>query len=331
MLVEERDGKLVRIADRNGHVWAKLAWIGDELDRLDVPGACVRGARIDDPLLGAAHGVGDTTMSALEWLRPTEIPTIAAPARLAPGAGGAILNVIAMLAQRAHIPALRYAGPYPTHALWQALRRSFRTAGSEEAFVAGAVERMARLAREPIPIEFVPAAHERLAIERGHVELRAGVERVVIDGIAYDRDGSPARLIEDRCEVWFGDAPWSRVATLELDGSLHDGPHPVRACTSDVVGKPFPPPLVAAIAELVAEAVSAPLGAGARELLLSRPLVWADLGARAATVGDRVAVHAALWERISPLGLGRLALALAEALVPAVSRHVANELATAVT
>jgi hypothetical protein len=27
-------------------------------------------------------------------------------------------------------------------------------------------------------------------------------------------------------------------------------------------------------------------------------------------------VHAALWERIGPLGLGRLALALAEALAP---------------
>ena len=143
---------------------------------------------------------------------------------------------------------------------------------------------------------------------------------------AYERGGSPARLVDDRCEVWFGDAVWSRVASLELDGSLHDGPHPVRACTSDVVGKPFPPPLTAAIAELVAEAVPAPLGAGARELLTSRPLVWADLGARAATVGDQGAVHAALWERIAPLGLGRLALALAEALVPVVTRHVASEL-----
>ena len=165
MLVEERDGKLVRIADRNGHVWAKLAWSGDELDQLDVPGACVRGARVEDALLGAAHQVGDTTMSALDWLRPTEIPTISAPARLAPGAGGAILNVIAMLAQRAQIPALRYAGPYPTHALWQSLLRSFRTTGHEDAFLARAVERMTARARiHPVDFFQRPLA----ARDRGH-------------------------------------------------------------------------------------------------------------------------------------------------------------------
>jgi hypothetical protein len=33
-------------------------------------------------------------------------------------------------------------------------------------------------------------------------------------------------------------------------------------------------------------------------------------------------VHAALWDRIAPLGLGRLALALAEALAPVIAAEV---------
>ena len=43
---------------------------------------------------------------------------LAEPARLPLGAGGAVLNVIALLARHAGIAALRYAGPYPTAALW---------------------------------------------------------------------------------------------------------------------------------------------------------------------------------------------------------------------
>src|SRR5678815_74463 len=101
----------------------ELFWDADRLVRLVVPGATVDGAVIDDPLLGRAHaisrdGVGLTTMSALDWARPTEIPTVAAPGALPPGVGGAILNVIAELARQAGITELRYGGPYPTPALW---------------------------------------------------------------------------------------------------------------------------------------------------------------------------------------------------------------------
>lgn len=328
MLIEERDGRIVRIVDRTGHVWANLTWDGDRLARLEVPGACLLGELITDPLLGPAHAIENTTISAIDWLRPTEIPTLAAPGQLTPGAGGALLNTLAILAARARVPALRYAGPYPTHALWKSLARSFRSTGTEAAFVEHTVARMATLSREPIPIDFIPAPHDRVAIPHGHVELRAELERVTLDGVAYDVGGSPARLVENRCEIWFGDVRWSYVASLDPDGTLIDGPHPIRPCTSDVVGKTFPPALVAAIAELVADAVPAPLGAAARDLILARSVRWEDLGARAATVGDQLAVHAAMWEQIGPLGLGRLALALAEALVPIVTTRVAADVAT---
>lgn len=340
---EEEAGRLTAIVDRTGHAWARLTWDGDRLAELRVPdlgpgeparggpAAIVDGAVVRDPLLGDAHviraGATTTAMSALDWRRPTEIPTLAAPGRLPPGAGAALIDLIAVLAARAGVPALRYAGPYPTPALWRSLARAFRTAGTEAAFTADLIPRAARLARDPIPIDFVPAPCERVAIAGGHVELRDGVERVVLGGVAYAPGGSPARLIRDgdrtRVEIWFGDGPYAHVATLGPDGDPVSGPHPIPPCESRVLGAEFPPPLVGALAELVAEAVPAPLAADARAWIAARPMVWADLGARAAEARpDELRVHAALWERIGPLGLGRLALALAEALAPVATASI---------
>lgn len=330
---EDGAGRLVRVIDRTGAVHAELSWTGssDQLDRLVVASAVVHGAVVEHPLLGPAHAVGDTAMTALAWARPTEIPAIAEPGRLPPGAGGAILNTIAILARRAGVTALRYAGPYPTSALWRTLARSFRCAAGEAAFTAGGLDRALRVARDPIAIDFQPAPHERIAIAGGFVELRDRIERAVIDGIPYEPGGSPARLSspdgsegrpEDNrhCEIWFGDAPYARVATLAPDGSLLAGPHAIPPCESPVIGRAFPRALRAAIAELVAEAVPAPLAEAARALCAEQAMCWADLGARAAREQpDGFAVHAALWDRIAPLGLGRLALALAEALAPAVT------------
>ncbi|MGN6107405.1 MAG: hypothetical protein ACTHU0_20010, partial [Kofleriaceae bacterium] len=271
---ELSDGRLMRIVDRTGQPWAELAWTGDALARLVVPGATLHGATHDDPLVGRAHAIESptgalaTAASALDWAHPTEIPTVAAPGRLAPGAGGAILNAIAVLAARAGVTALHYAGPYPTPALWRTLARSFATAATEEAFTTELVGRAARLARDPIAIAFAPAPHERIAIPGGFVELRERLERVVLEGVTYEPEGSPARLVEldagFAAELWFGDAPWARVARLDATGALVDGPHPLPACTSEVVGKPFPPALVGALAELVADAVPPPLAGAAR-------------------------------------------------------------------
>lgn len=325
----------MRIVDRSGHEWAHVAWDGETFAGLTVPGARVHAEVTHDPIAGDAHVIDSagacTAMSAIDWARPTRIPTVANPGALAPGAGGAILNAIAVLAARAGVPALRYAGPYPTNALWSALARSFRTTASEHAFTQDFVERAARLARDEIAIDFQPAPHERLAIiagaARGHVELRDGVERAVIDGVAYERDGSPARLVRDgdtaRAEVWFGDALYAHVATFAPDGNTVDGPHAVPPSTSTVLGQEFPPALASAIGELVAQVVAAPLADDVRRYLATRPIVWADLGARAAhATGDAIELHAALWDRIGPLGLGRLALALAEALAPVATQAV---------
>lgn len=317
--------RLAAITDRTGHTWAELTWDGDELAALRVPGAIVHAASLEHPVLGRVapitteHGAPLTVMSALDWAHPTQIPAIAEPGRLPLGAGGVILDVLARLAPGA----LRYAGPWPTSALYQSLLRSFSTAATEAEFTAGAIERALRGARDELPFAFLPAPHERVAIERGHVELRDGLERAVIDGVGYARDGGVTRLVGDRAEVWFGDTRWAEVATFAADGRLLAGPHELPACTTDAVGKAFPPALREAIAELVAEAVAAPVATAARAAVIRGPIAWADLGARAARrTSDGFAVHAALWERLAPSGLARVALAIAEALVPVVTLAV---------
>lgn len=342
---------LARVVDRTGYFWADLEWEGDRLRSLAVPGAVVRGARIPDPLFGEAHPIetatGDrlTTISVIDWARPTEIPAIADPAKLPPGTGGAIMNALALLAEQSEVRALRYAGPYPTSALWKTLARSFQAYGDEAVFTRELVARMATLARDPIAIDFLPAPHERLKIPGGHVELRAApggsggeltVERVTLDGITYERGGSPARVVAidagtggSRCELWFGDARYAVVAKLLPDGSLREQ-FPLPACEADVIGKPFPAPLTAALGELIAELVPAPLAPHVPAWLAARTVVWADLGARAARVRDElVEVHGALWRHVAPHGLGRLALALAEALAPVINAALVTEAARA--
>jgi hypothetical protein len=341
---EIEDGRLTRVVDRTGFEWAWLAWFGDELASLDVPRACVLGEVSRDELLGDAHdvlGEGEppvllTRMSAIDWVRPTEIPAIAAPGKLPAGSGVTIMNTIALLAKHAGVPALRYAGPYPTSALWRTLARSFRCTATEEQFTADLVGRMARLARDSIAIDFVPAPFEQVAIGRdvrdnsvrGWIELRDGVQRVVLDGVTYEPGGSPARLVDNRAEIWFGDTHYATVAMVSEDGLL-DRPRPIPACTSDVVGKQFPPYLVEAIAELLGDFVPAPLAADARAFLAGRAVFWADLGARVAAIADdRILVHAAIWQHVLPHGRQRLVLALVEALVPVVTQAVVARIAT---
>jgi hypothetical protein len=273
-------------------------------------------------LLGEAHPIEHagrviTYVSVIDWDHPTQIPAIAEPGALPANTGGALMNE---LARRATQP-LRYAGPYPTPALYRTLVRSFRTIADEATFTKDLVRRAATLARDEIAVDFTPAPHERVANAHGHVELRDGLERCVIDGVAYERGGI-ARIEGRHAEVWFGDEPWARVATFDAGGHLVDGPHAIPSPATDVIGKPFPPALTHALAALVGELV--PLG-----LPVELPrVIWADLGARAAraTPDGGYEVHAALWERLAPHGMARLALALAEALAPVVTMKLAANL-----
>src|SRR5439155_13627907 len=139
---------------------------------------------------------------------------------------------------------------------------------AEDDFTADLLGRMARISRDPIAIDFIPHPHVRVQSAHGFAEVRDGVERAVIDGIAFDRDGTPPRLVDDgdhvHAEWQFVDGkPWTRLATLSSRGELVAGPFPIPASDSKLLGVEFTPPLRTALARVLERAVPPPLARAA--------------------------------------------------------------------
>lgn len=306
--------------------------------RLSLPGVLaapvrIGPARADHPVLGPAQPilVGDRELArvaAVDWRHPSRIPAIDAPGRLPPGLGTALLNVLA-LGARAAARTLRYVGPYPTAALWASLRECFRPvllpgedeASAEARFVDGALERALSGDSREVAVDLAPAPFERVVVApRVVVHLRDGLERAYVGGQAWGRGGA-RRLVVDgdavRAVLWLGDRPWAEVAAFGLDGALRDGPRPLPPVRSAVMGQAFPPPLAAALGELLADGEPPLLAAAMMEALRETPVVWGDPGADAArALGGALVVHAGIWDHLGAAGPGALLGALAAALGP---------------
>ena len=183
-------GRRVRERDRHGHELARLEWRED--------GALARASvRIPDgswltieprATADAPWGPSDrlwhrgtalTVFAAVDYARIASIPPLAEPARLPPGGGTAVLNLIASLAADQGGPRLFYRGPYPSEQLFLALLESFRYEGGEG---------------DPLPafmgadLAWIPAPHERLVADGGiWIQMRDGIEKVVWEGRPYYR------------------------------------------------------------------------------------------------------------------------------------------------
>jgi hypothetical protein len=149
-----------------------------------------------------------------------------------------------------------------------------------------------------------------------------------VEGPNTGRDASGLDISSRvRAQIRFGDTPYADVATFDMRGAIVDGPHPIPPSTSQVLGRVFPAALVIALAELIADVVPGPIAEDAKRFLTSKVVRWDDLGARAAMTRDGdILVHAAIWDRIAPLGFPRLALALAEAIGPVVTIALVAEI-----
>jgi len=260
-----------------------------------VAGLVVHKDAVSHPLLGRAHviehaGRPITAMSEIDWDAPREIPAIAEPRALPPGSGAQLLNDIAERAQRAGVQSLRYAGPYPTHALFASLLRSFRTQGTVEEFTKNALDRAVRVARDEVPIDFVPAPFTR----QGDVDVRDGkVDRVRIGGVTYDTEEQPfslARLVDGTALLTVG-VPIARIATL--DGLTVVDVQPVPPFQTAANGTELPQALRDELAD-VGDLVPAPLVDDVATAIRSRPTRWEDLGWRASTAtsnDDGFALH----------------------------------------
>jgi hypothetical protein len=233
----------------------------------------------------AATGTALTVFESPDYLHLERIPTLAEPARLPPGAGAVVLNLIAALAADQRRATLAYRGPYPGEQLFLTLLESFRydTADADPlgVFTAGA-------------LHWRPAPHERVFAGDGvSVQLRGRIEKVVWRRRAYYRPDwqgvtrvAPRRVhdVDDgvRCSLWALGAALGDQLALERDGAvrglLESAPPPAEI-------RALPAAVPAAVGALVAAGSSAALGPLIETAARRIALEWGPVAGDLAEVG----------------------------------------------
>jgi hypothetical protein len=200
LLEIDPDGRVATVLRRDRHGDLQAVWValGDGGSVGLLPGGA------EHPLWGPSDRLvrpSDrsaptvlTTAAAVTWRAVDLIPPVAEPGKLPAGAGAALLNVLAALAQDQGRPTLRYRGPYPTEQLFWSLTESFRFGRFAPdpdplaRFLTDAEATFARGAPREAPLDWLPAPHERRLHEDGLVvQLRDGVERIAWHGRSYHR------------------------------------------------------------------------------------------------------------------------------------------------
>jgi hypothetical protein len=339
-----------RIDDHGNTAWS-IAWDDDRLEvaRLRLPdGRTVEmhGNGGEHPLFGRCDTIGLAGESAVarvaatDWAAPAAIPPLDVPGVLPSGTGTAVLNLLATMAARAEVAALRYFGPYPTGALFETLLASFDVGDDVEAFrtlfTADALARSMSGRLVEAPVDFVPAPHTwSWPASRICVQTRNGVERVYLDGRPYRADTMGPRRLHvhgDRIVLAFEVAGQRHceVAVLELDGKPRGamlGAIPVPEGFGDV---PIPGGIAEVLAVVMIRGAPEPLRPLVAKVFAERSLVWGDAGFELAIASpDQLVVHAALAEPMLSLDAGNILARFVEALEPVVLRVAQAELAQA--
>jgi hypothetical protein len=320
--------------DRDGAALAMLRWIDDRLAAAwvrvpdgswlaieprvttEAPWGLSDGlSRAERP---GASGAPLTVFETLDWSRIDRIPTLAAPAALPAGGGGAVLNLLAALATDQGCPRLFYRGPYPTEALFLALLEAFR-------YEAITDDPLAAFTRGTLG--WIPAPHvRRFTAEGAYVQLRGRIDKVVWRGRAYYRADwqgvarhSPHRVRDApdgvRCSLWALGAALEDHLVLTSEGDvsrLVTEPPPA----ADV--RALPPAVAAGVGAVVATLSAPPLRAAvqaeARALTLEWGPVTGDLFGLEAdrarlSARLRARLQATLGEAASPEARAAMALA----------------------
>ena len=315
----DRRGRRILERDRHGTTVATLTWADD--DRLveatvKIPdGTWLRvGPRAaHDPRWGPTDVVfsagssvtGDialTGFAAVDWAAIDGIPPLAEPARLPPGGGTAVLNLIAALAGDQGRGPLAYRGPYPTEQLFLALLESFefaRAEGDETSMGEHPLELFARGA-----LVWIAAAHERTFDPRGvYVQARERVEKIVWRERAYYRDAwqgverhAVHRLRDDGervvASLWALGDPIDDHVVLSRAGDVLEIHAPAAAAESPC---PLSPATAAGLVAIVIAASAPPLAAAIRAVAGDLAFEWAPLDGDLATLdGGRARVSTAL-------------------------------------
>jgi hypothetical protein len=264
------------------------------------------------------HGTPLTLFEALDWSRIDRIPSLAEPARLPPGGGTAVLNLIASLAAEQGVTTLAYAGPYPTEQLFLALLESFHyesaAADPLAAFMQGG------LAWRPAPSRGLFVADDL------YVQLRGRIEKVVWRGAAYYRPDwqgvtrhAPRRVVDAPggacCTLWALDRRLDDHLLLRADGDLAAVLAVEPAASAP---RPLSASVWAGVAAAVAARAAAPLAPFVESIAAGLVLEWGPVARDLVRIdGDRVRVATrlrdALIERLTTASIpaDRAALGLA--------------------
>lgn len=227
-----------------------------------------------------------TVFQSLDYERLDHVPPLAQPRRLPPGAGTAILDLLAGLMKDQGITRVRYRGPYPTEQLFTALLESFRY----DPAVADPLERFMDGGR----LDWLPAPHERHHVApEVSVQLRHEVDKVVLDGATfYRRDwqgvirGEPrvVRSEGDRviCSLWALGRSIEDRLILDRSGEVIEAR---LAAPDHAPPSPLPPVWGPALAELIARESAPALAASILHVMDGLALEWGGV------VGDLIRVN----------------------------------------
>ncbi|HEX9409711.1 MAG TPA: hypothetical protein VGA23_08680 [Methylomirabilota bacterium] len=225
---------------------------------------------------------------ALDWTQLDHIPPLAEPRRLPPGAGSAVLNLMASLMKDQGIARVRYRGPFPSEQLFTSLLEAFRHDPTQalplERFLADG------------GLDWLPAPFESHHVAPWvTVQLRQSIDKVVADGVIFYRPEwqgikrREARVIRDEgerviCSLWALGGPLEDRLILDRSGEILEAP-PARA--PEVSPAPLPPVWNSALGDLISRESAPALGPAIVEVLRGTELEWG------AVPGDLVRV----WEK----------------------------------
>jgi hypothetical protein len=323
------DGKLgrgwVRASDRT--------WVAIEPDvAYQEPWGRVDGLYRSARLVSDAKRPGDplTVFHSVDWQRIDGIPALAEPARVPPGAGTAVLNLIAGVAVDQERRRMAYRGPYPTEQLFLALLESFRYAADDEdplaAFMRGR-------------LDWVPAPFERIFLPgEVCVQLRGRIEKVTWRGNRYYRPDWQA--VRRHAALRVEDAAGGARCVLHALGTTLE-PHLMITREGDAVQVLAPPPSgtptpmpdwvgpgVVALAAVASAEPLAPLIVAAGEDL---SFEWGPIEASLATIARgtvRVSsrLRSALHEQVARAGSSEARLGLAVLTLEDVAQVIGDTL-----
>ena len=285
-------------------------------------------------LFGSCHTIaldgGDVLarFAAIDWDAPEFLPPMDTPGALPPGAGTAILNEIAL---RTPADVLRYRGPYPTGALFDALSECFTVTGDPSAaferFTADVEQTAVTGEMREVTVDWQPSPFQRVWHgRRVCVQLRNGVEKVYVDGTPFARATSGARRV--RCErsdsvavVEIAGHHWAEIARFDADGALIGGPYDAPPVDDPLVGRELPPLLRRAVADVIIPSAPEILRSVLRAVFDETAMVFGDPGwDEAALIDDAIAVHPAILTHLGDGDAATLVRTLAGAIAPIAHR-----------